>query len=491
MFTAMTNLSPRSRNLPPPDPAEIYGRYRPIIDDWPAFCAALARPLPVCLWANELRLRPAGLAAVLAEEGIAAHPLAWNPVGFRLEEAVSVGWRWWYVAGLAHCQEEVSMLPALLLDVRPGMRVLDLCAAPGGKTAQIAVALANRGTVVANDVRIQRLRPLRHTVERLGLATVCTTRHDGTSLPPAAGAFDRVLVDAPCSAEGVWRKNTAFARRAGPEHSRNLARVQTALLAKAVQLCRPGGRIVYSTCTFAPEENEAVVDAILRRVGANVRLVPARLPGFTAAPGLTAWQGRRFLPELAGAMRVWPHLNDTGGFFVAVLEKVGGRAVPAVPPADLAVARPDAWRGPLAAQYGIAPPVLEQYQGVRQGGDGLHLAAAGIEPPLRPRPDGCGLFAYRTRMRRPRLTTAGALLLGQHAQSGFVELDASQIEPYFQRQILELSEEQRQTAGDAGAVIVRFRGFALGMGLVRRGASALESLFPKGWHGVFRASGHA
>ncbi len=484
MFIAMRNGSFRARHRLPPDPAVVYGRYRPIIDDWPAFCAALARPLPVCLWANVLRVRPAELAAILEQDGVAARPLSWNRAGFRLEGTPPVGWRWWYVAGLAHCQEEVSMLPALLLDVRPGMRVLDLCAAPGGKTAQVAVALANRGTVVANDVRIQRLRPLRHTVERLGLVTVCTVRHDGTSLPPAAGTFDRVLVDAPCSAEGIWRKNTAFARRAGPAHSRALARVQAALLAKGVQLCRPGGRIVYSTCTFAPEENEAVVDALLRRFGGDLRLVPAQVPGFAAAPGLTRWQGQRFLPELAGAMRVWPHTNDTGGFFVAVLEKTGGRNGGPGVSASPAVEEPGSWRGPLAAQYGIPQRVLTAYQGVRQGRAGLYLAAADIEPPCQPRPDACGVFAYRTRMRRPRLTTAGALLLGRHAESGFVELDAAQVEPYFRRQDLELGEEQRRTAGDAGAVIVRFRGFALGMGLVRRGASLLESLFPKGWHGT-------
>jgi len=129
----------------PPDPAEVYGRYRPIIDDWDAFCAALTRPLPVCLWANELRIPAATLAGILAEEGIDARPLAWNPAGFRLTEGTSPGWRWWYVAGLAHCQEEVSMLPAFLLDVRPGMRVLDMCAAPGGKRGKIAGGLGHRG----------------------------------------------------------------------------------------------------------------------------------------------------------------------------------------------------------------------------------------------------------------------------------------------------------------------------------------------------------
>ncbi len=102
----------------------------------------------------------------------------------------------------------------------------------------------------------------------------------------------------------------------------SLAGAQIAILRKAIQRCRPGGRIVYSTCTYAPEENEAVVDALLRETGSRVRLLPARLAGIRGAPGLTEWQGQSFAPELASTLRLYPHLNDTGGFYIALFEKL-------------------------------------------------------------------------------------------------------------------------------------------------------------------------
>lgn len=297
-----------------------FERYRPVIDDWDAFAAALHRPLPTCVWANPLRTTPEVLIAWLQEQGLVPTPLPWLDHAFRLPADAEVGNRLAYVAGLYHVQEEASLLPVPLLDPQPGDRVLDLCAAPGNKTAQIATRLRNRGTVVANDLSYGRLASLRSTLDRLGVANVSTTTYDAANYPPESGRFDRVLADVPCACEGTSRKQPGvIAQRAG---MRDMTGAQTAILRKAVQLCRPGGRIVYATCTYAPEENEAVVDAVLRAVGADrLQLRPARIAGVVSDPGLTAWDGQAFHPSLANAMRVWPHQNDTGGFFVAVLEK--------------------------------------------------------------------------------------------------------------------------------------------------------------------------
>lgn len=294
-------------------------RYQALVDDWAAFVQALWRPLPVCVWTNTLRTTPEQLKAMLEAEGLAPVPLAWRSDAFRLPPNSRPGNRLTYVLGHYHVQEEVSLLPVPLLDPKPGERVLDLCAAPGGKTAQIAARLQNRGTVVANDSNPLRLRQLSGTIERLGFVNVTTTLHDGANYPLESGPFDRVLVDVPCSCEGNFRKDpqVADAFAGAPE----LCGLQTALLHRAVMLCRPGGRIVYATCTFAPEENELVVDAVLHRWGGALRLLPVRLEAFRSAPGLTEWNGRRLHPSLVYALRVWPHLNDTGGFFVAVLER--------------------------------------------------------------------------------------------------------------------------------------------------------------------------
>lgn len=295
-------------------------RYRPIVDDWDAFAAALHRPLPTCIWANPLRTTPEALADGLRDQGLAPEPLPWLDHAFRLPADVEIGNRFAYVTGLYHVQEEVSLLPVPLLDPHPGTRVLDLCAAPGNKTAQIATRLANRGTVVANDISYGRLASMRSTLDRLGIANVSTTTYDAANYPPESGAFDRVLADVPCSCEGTSRKQPNVIEQRGA--MRDLTGAQRAILRKAVQRCRPGGRIVYATCTYAPEENEAVVDAVLRDVGPDrLRLLPARVEGVASSPGLTAWERHTFHPSLTNAMRVWPHQNDTGGFFVAVLEK--------------------------------------------------------------------------------------------------------------------------------------------------------------------------
>ncbi len=136
--------------------------------------------------------------------------------------------------------------PALLLQPEPGQRILDLCAAPGNKTAQLAVSMANRGTVVANDINYSRMRAVRHTLDRLGLVNTSITTADGANIPKTAGQFDMVLADVPCSGEGMARKDPLVLLRAGPELAYKKQGLQIALLRKAVQRCKPGGRIVYA-----------------------------------------------------------------------------------------------------------------------------------------------------------------------------------------------------------------------------------------------------
>ena len=299
-----------------------FERYRDIVDDWAGFCQALDRPLPTCVWTNTLRTTPQRLAEWMAEGGFPVEAVGWYPGAFRLPHGVQPGNRLEFVAGLYHVQEEVSLIPPALLDLAPGQRVLDLCAAPGNKTAQIAVALDNRSTVVANDRDPLRMRAVRRAIDRLGLVNVTLTTYDGANYPAESGLFDRVLVDVPCSCEGTYRKHGDMYDGGFRRLSERLAGTQAALLRKAVQLCRPGGRIVYATCTFAPEENERIIDTILGEdTAGELTLQPARIDGLRTSPGLTSWDGARFHPDLAHAMRVWPHHNDTGGFFVAVLDK--------------------------------------------------------------------------------------------------------------------------------------------------------------------------
>lgn len=463
-----------------------FERYRPLIDDWDAFAAALSRPLPTCIWTNTLRAAPEQVAAILSADGIPFEALPWMPGGFQLpaDSDFRPGRHWAYLAGLYHVQEAVSMLPVALLTPQPGERILDLCAAPGNKTAQIAVALDNTGTVVANDKKIGRMRAARHTIERLGLANVTTTVYNGANYPAGAGLFDRVLVDAPCSGEGTSRKNPAVLHRADfLAFSGKNWKTQRGLLRKAIQRCKPGGRIVYATCTFAPEENELIVDAVLREYEATVQLVPARIDGFTTVPGLTGWEGQTLHPSLVKALRVWPHHNDSGGFFIAVLQKAGDLE----PIASQAEAESlPIESGPLstlADRFGVPPEILSRYTFFQPNDKAIYATSKVHLPPQQPKPDAVGVLFMKINNRYPKLTTAGAMMVGAHAERNAVELDSAQLEAYVTRQDVQLSVGQCAPVEGYGYVLVRHQGATLGVGLFQpdETGGVVKSMYPKGW----------
>jgi 16S rRNA C967 or C1407 C5-methylase (RsmB/RsmF family) len=207
-----------------------------------------------------------------------------------------------------------------VLDPDAGDRVWDACAAPGSKTTQLAALMDDRGLLVGNDNNLGRLSALRHNAERLGVTNLVVTNRDARnfSLKPLGGvdAFDRALVDAPCSCEGTIRKNPDAFDDWSLDHVRSVAGVQKGILRRAIQATRPGGTVVYATCTFAPEENEAVLDHVLDEADASI--VPFDCP-LDADQGVTAWRDRTYDPAVRHARRIWPHRNDTGGFFLAKL----------------------------------------------------------------------------------------------------------------------------------------------------------------------------
>jgi NOL1/NOP2/sun family putative RNA methylase len=297
-------------------------RYEPLVDDPAAFRAACDRPLPAVVRANTIKATAERVRAAFDAEGVAHERVGWHPDVFRLPED-SPGRTWPHVHGWTHGQEEVSCLPALVLDPAPGDRVWDACAAPGSKTTQLAALMDDRGLLVGNDNNLGRLSALRHNAERLGVTNLAVTNRDARNFslnPLHVDAFDRALVDAPCSCEGTIRKNPDAFDDWSLDHVRGVAGVQKGILRRAVQATRPGGIVVYSTCTFAPEENEAVVDHVLDTEDCRIVDFDSPLDG---APGVTEWAGESFHSGVERALRIYPHHNDTGGFFCAKLE-VGG-----------------------------------------------------------------------------------------------------------------------------------------------------------------------
>ncbi|WP_049921089.1 RsmB/NOP family class I SAM-dependent RNA methyltransferase [Halopiger djelfimassiliensis] len=294
-------------------------RYRPIIDDFEAFLEACDRPLGNAVRVNTIKASVDRALETLDEGGLAYEQAEWNPRVLRLETD-SPGSTWTSFHGLTHGQEEVSAVPPVVLDPQPGERVWDCCAAPGGKATQIAALMDDRGTVVANDSNLGRISALRFNAERLGATSLAVTNRDARNYslnPFPFDEFDRALVDAPCSCEGTIRKNPDALENWSEDHIQSVAGIQKGVLRRAIQATREGGTVVYSTCTFAPEENEAVVQHALENE--PCRVVDFDL-GLDYSPGRTAWNDETFDASLDRTARIYPHQNDTGGFFVAKLE---------------------------------------------------------------------------------------------------------------------------------------------------------------------------
>lgn len=293
-------------------------RYRGIIPDWEDFLAANQTPEPVAVRTRRALVEAEELAARLDARGFQVEPIPGMEDFLRiLDGPDSVAQTLEHWMGLFHIQQVVMGLPSLALAPRAGDRVLDLCAAPGGKTTHMSELMGEEGPLVAVDPKEKRLRGLMANVFRLGYTNVLVIAADGRELPGGA-LFDRVLVDVPCSAEGNYRRQNGHLPSRSPGFQRYVTSLQESLLRRAIELTRPGGAVVYSTCTFAPEENEAVVDRVLRDLPVDVEPL---VPPVPHAPGLVEWDGVSFSSALSGACRVYPHHMDSGGLFMARLRK--------------------------------------------------------------------------------------------------------------------------------------------------------------------------
>ena len=243
-------------------PGAFEARMRELLGpEAPAFLDSFRRPAQRAVRANPLKLDPAALPGLL---GIPADPVPWCPEAWFLPEGARVGDTLAHAAGLCYVQEPSALAVGEALDLRPGQRVLDLAAAPGGKATLAAGRLGDRGVVVANEVQRSRVQALADNLDRWGSPRTVLAGDTVARLAAALpGVFDRVLLDAPCSGEGLFRRNPAAAAQWRPGHVPGSAERQRGLLADAARLVRPGGLLVYSTCTFAPEENEQQVAGFL------------------------------------------------------------------------------------------------------------------------------------------------------------------------------------------------------------------------------------
>ncbi len=456
-------------------PAAFEQRERALLGD--AFDTLLRWPSPHPargLTVNTLRCAPDILAAKAAAAGLPLAPSPFCPAAFTLADpSLRLGRHAYHHAGAFYLQEPSASAPAALLDVHPGHRVADLCAAPGGKTSQLAGALAGRGLLLANEYNADRAEVLRQNLERMGVTNAVVFNADTADLARAfPGFFDRVLVDAPCSGEGMFRKEPLAAVRYTPALVEHCAALGRSILDNAAALLAPGGVLVYSTCTFAPEEDEAQVAAFLQR---HPDFVLDDLSGVGfGRPG----QANR-APAGFGAQccrRIWP--ADGGeGHFMARLRRASGAETP--PPAQAGkksrgerrAARPkvpESW-GEFAGQF--FPELAGRP--VMVTGDRIFLPPETPLPPHAMNPLRSGVPAGR--LRKNRFEPDHALFMAWGARCTNREeltLDDPRTAAWLR------GEEIEAATASTGWCAVCVDGFPLGGGKVSGGR--VKNHYPKG-----------
>ncbi len=244
--------------------------------------------------------------------------IPWVENGYFVPGGIRMGASPLYAAGVFYLQEPSAMAPASRLEVHPGERVLDLCAAPGGKATELAAKLRGKGLLVANDISNSRAKALLRNLELFGAGNIFVTNEPPGKLSEVfEGYFDKVLVDAPCSGEGMFRKDEAVIGTWTPERPAWFANLQKDIAANAVKMLREGGIMMYSTCTFSPEEDEGTVSWILENFPEMHVIEMEGYEGF--APGHPEWGSGN--PDLAKCVRIWPHHMQGEGHFLALLQK--------------------------------------------------------------------------------------------------------------------------------------------------------------------------
>lgn len=278
---------------------------------------------------NTLKINPQELMQRLKKKWKVIQPYSGYPEIILIDQSLKpgeLGNSIEHLLGYYYVQEISSMLSVLALDPKPNEFILDMCASPGSKTTQIASRMENTGTLIANDIKMDRIRILASNLEKCGATNTIITRKDGVALCAGLAKlnykFDRILLDAPCSGEGTLRSSPKTFLMWNKKVVENLSRMQKKLMAFALKALKKDGVLVYSTCTHSPEENEEIIDFALKNF--PVRVESIHLP-LKSRPGITIWKDEVYNPEVKKTCRIYPQDNDSEGFFVSkitLLEEV-------------------------------------------------------------------------------------------------------------------------------------------------------------------------
>ncbi|KAL3945811.1 MAG: hypothetical protein SGBAC_000083 [Bacillariaceae sp.] len=318
--------------------AELYGYLPELIEYFltmfsPAECLEFVdysdKPRPMVIRTNTLKARRKDLALALMKRGVTLDPLApWSKVGLKIiESSVPIGATPEYLSGHYMLQSAASMCPVMALSPEPKERVLDMSAAPGGKTSYMAQLMRNTGVIFANDLRPDRQKATVANMHRLGVKNVIACTHDGRKMPKQFKhyKFDRILLDAPCSGLGVISRDPSCKVQRTLADVNKTAHLQKELLVAAIDMLnhksKTGGVMVYSTCSVSVAENEEVVNYALQK--RDIKIIDTGLD--FGSPGFTRYQQKRFHPSVALTRRFYPHVHNMDGFYVCKIQKLSDK----------------------------------------------------------------------------------------------------------------------------------------------------------------------
>ena len=299
---------------------DLFEAYREIIPDFSLFQESLYRPIPTHIRINSLLIKPESLTRLLGDQGVQLIRASQRYDTLCLAPGLtSPGNLLAYFLGYIHPQALTSAMAAHALSPEANSYLLDMCAAPGGKSSHCAQIMNNTGLIISNDLYTNRHIALGHTLSRLGVLNAVITGYQAQEFP-LKQHFDFVLADVPCSCEGKFRKIRDTSTYRENREKGKLPDLQKKILLRGFDLLRKNGRMLYSTCTYNPEENESVVNTLLENRDAD--LLPIDV-GFDVEPGITEWKDERYDKRLKRAARFYPHRIDSVGFFMAKIGKTG------------------------------------------------------------------------------------------------------------------------------------------------------------------------
>jgi len=278
------------------------------------------RPLTSSIRVNTLKIQPGELRNRLENKGFELQTIEWISYGFEvLKEKYNLGSLHEYLQGYFYLQNVASMLPAIILDPKPGETIIDMCAAPGGKATHMAQIMNNKGSLILIERNSKRIPALEINLRRMGVLNSIVLNLDAINLQKLNIEADKILLDAPCTGEGLIRQDKSRKKSKTQKDIEKLAGIQKKLLNSGLKVLKPGGTLLYSTCSIAPEENEFVINDVLQD-RLEYSIIP--LNNRYGVSGLTRVLGKVLRKDLKLSQRLYPHIHNTIGFFICLIKKI-------------------------------------------------------------------------------------------------------------------------------------------------------------------------